>query len=170
MAVLAAAVIYAALTGCSVPIDGWVGVGRANDGTLRIYLRTCTQPVDGATLLWPDDPKGNSDQEVFADWTIVTPHRGPYQVDWPLLGTSSGEVETTQQVDVLPGPPKNMKLYAWTDDATTSADGPYRFTSADLDHLKPGQILIDDPAGDETHPNKTISWSAFSALDCAMSR
>lgn len=167
---MAASMVYVAMTGCSVPLDGWLGVGRASDGTLRVYLRTCTQPVDGASLWWPDDPRGNSDQEVFADWTIAARHQGPLQLDWPLLGPSAGEVATTQSLQVLPGPPKNMGLMAGTRDASTSASGPYLFTSSDLDHIKPGQILIEDPTGDEKHPNKTVSQSAFTTLDCAVFR
>lgn len=38
------------LSGCGVPEDGWVGVGRASDGRLLVQLRTCAEPLDGATL------------------------------------------------------------------------------------------------------------------------
>lgn len=157
------------LGGCGVPEDGWVGVGRMSDGSFRVYLRTCTQPLNGATLYWPDDPNGaNSNEEVFAEWILESAQRGPVRADWPLLGQGEGEIAATRTLEKVPGPPKNMAVDAWTRDASASAGGPYLFTARDLDSLKRGQILIaNDTRNENGPPNKTVSRAAFDALDCA---
>jgi hypothetical protein len=86
-------VVLTALTAsCGVPDDGRLGIGRASDGSLRVYLRTCTHRVDGATLYWPDDPAGDSAAEVFVDWTIAAAADGPTVIDWPLLGAGGAAV------------------------------------------------------------------------------
>lgn len=159
----------ALLSGCSVPENGWMGVGRNDQGELRVYLRTCGQALDGATLYWPDDPTGNSENEVFGDWSFQTPQPSTTAADWPLLGQTPGGVIATQPLDALPGPPKNMAIHAWTRDASASASGPYLFTETDLKRLEPGRVLIPNNTGNESDPpNKTISLSQFEALDCAV--
>lgn len=168
-AYVALGVALTALTaGCGVPDDGWIAVGRANDGSFRVYLRTCTHPVDGATLYWPDDPNGdNSNEEVFADWTIAATADGPTAIDWPLLGAAGGTVTAQRALRAVPQPPKNLALYAWTRDNTTSADGPFQVGASDLDRLKPGQLLVpNDTGSDDDPPNKAITREAFSQLDC----
>lgn len=171
---MTAALIVSALTftGCTVPPDGRVGVGRDADGELRVYLRTCQHSMDGATLYWPDDPEGaTSNQEVFAEWTFEQ-QPGPMSVDWPLLGRAqSGAVKTQQPLEKMPGPPRNMGIYAWTHDSSYSAGGPYLFTSTDLTNVRPGHVLVSSNTGRDTDPpNKIISLSNFDALDCLQYR
>ncbi len=157
-----------AVTGCGVPDDGWVGVGRDEDGNLRVYLRTCHHPMDGASLSWPDDPNGaNFHEEVFAEWTIG-PQPDPLRADWPLLGSApASRVVADRPLTKVPGPPKNMYIFAGTNDNTFSASGPFLFTAADLKKLRPGQVLVDNNTGRESDPpNKTITLSQFDAIDC----
>jgi hypothetical protein len=156
------------LAGCSVPTDGWVGVGRDSQGTLRVYVRTCHHAMDGASLYWPDDPKGgNSGQEVFAEWTIG-PQPDPLRLNWPLLGSAAGSgVTADQPLKKVPGPPKSMSIFAGTNDNSFSASGPYLFTASDLETIRPGQVLVENNTGNETDPpNKVIGLSDFDALDC----
>jgi hypothetical protein len=156
------------LGGCGVPEDGWVGVGRNPDGQFEVYVRTCEHALDGSTLYWPDDPAGNSEAEVFGEWTFQQGGQGATRVEWPLLGQGQNEVTALRPVAQLPDPPKNMAIYAWTRDASASAGGPYQFTAADLNELRPGQVLVDNNTGNESDPrNKAISRKAFDALDCA---
>ena len=157
------------LAGCGVPLDGAVGVGRDTEGNLRVNLRTCSHPMDGATLYWPDDPNGaDSNNEVFAEWTIG-PQPDPLRADWPLLGASDvGGVEAERRLDELPRPPKNMGIYAGTNNNSFSASGPYLFTAADLKRLRPGQVLVDNNTGKESDPPvKIVSIDAFNTLDCS---
>lgn len=159
----------ALLSGCSVPENGWMGVGRSDQGEFRVYLRTCGQTLDGATLYWPNDPIGDSEGEIFGEWSFRTPQPAATGVHWPLQGQARGAVIATRPVAALPVPPKNMAIYAWTRDASASAGGPYLFTQADLEKLTPGQILITNDTGKESDPpNKAISRSQFEALDCAV--
>lgn len=151
-----------------MPPDGEVGVGRDTKGNLQVYLRTCNHPMDGATLYWPDDPNGaDSNNEVFAEWTIGT-QPDPLRVEWPLLGTTAQSgISAERPLGEVPTPPKNMSIYAWTSSNTYSAGGPYQFTAADLNKLRPGQVLVDNNTGRESDPPvKAISLDAFNALDC----
>jgi hypothetical protein len=67
----------------------------------------------------------------------------------------------------VPGPPKNMYIFAGTNDNSFSASGPYLFTASDLETLRPGQVLVENYTGNETDPpNKVIRLSDFDALDC----
>lgn len=105
---------------------------------------------------------------MFGEWTFEPTQQGPADLDWPLLGPGEGAVVAARPVTKLPDPPKNMAIYAWTRDATTSAGGPYQFTAADLDGLKPGRVLIANNTGNESDPpNKMVSRAAFDTLDCA---
>lgn len=156
------------VTGCSVPTDGWVGVGRDTVGKLRVYVRTCHHPMNRANLSWPDDPNGaNSGEEVFAEWTIG-PQPDPLRANWPLLGSAPDTgVVPTRPLTKVPGPPKNMYIFAGTDDDSFSASGPFLFTAADLQKLRRGQVLVENNTGrDSDPPNKTITLAAFDALDC----
>lgn len=153
------------LIGCGVPDDGRLGVGRADDGSLMVYLRACNQPLDGATLYWPDDPAGaDSNEEVFAEWTILA---DDLSVEWPLLGRSGQGVVAKLPLTSVPGTPKNLGIYAWTRDNTTSASGPFVFTADDLDALKPGEVLVENVTGtDASPPIKAISRADFDNFDC----
>lgn len=150
------------LAACTVPPDGNVGIGPNADGVLTVYLRTCHYPMDGATMYWPDDPNGaNSNEEVFADWKIkAQPAR--LQLNWPLIGAGNDIVSATHPLRAVPGKPKDMAIYAWTDDNSYSADGPYQFRARDLLRLKPGQVLTSDPDG-----STVTSISKFNDIDCS---
>lgn len=157
------------LAGCGVPTDGWVGVGRDSQGVLRVYVRTCHHPMDGASLSWPDDPNGaNSGEEVFAEWSIG-PQPDPLRPNWPLLGAAANSgVAATRPLLKVPGPPKNMYIFAGTNDDSFSASGPYLFTASDLKALRSGQVLVENNTGNEADsPNKVIRLADFDALDCA---
>ncbi|WP_344808892.1 hypothetical protein [Microlunatus ginsengisoli] len=169
--VVALAVVALVAAGCSVPRDGWVGIGRVADGRLWVYLRTCHHLLDGASLYWPDDPNGaNSNNELFTDWSITAPVRG-LKVAWPLLGPVVNGVVPTTPLESVPAKPKNMAIYGWTEDSSFSADGPYEFDADDLDALKPGQVLIANDLGpsdtSDMPPNKVVTLAQFNALDCA---
>jgi hypothetical protein len=124
--------------------------------------------MDGASLSWRDDPQGaNSAEEVFAEWSIG-PQPDPLRPSWPLLGSAEGSgVTADRPLKKVPGPPKNMYIFAGTNDNSFSASGPYLFTASDLETLRPGQVLVENYTGNETDPpNKVIRLSDFDALDC----
>ena len=149
------------LGGCSVPPDGYVGIGRALDGSLWVYIRTCHHRMDGATLYWPDDPNGaNSNEEVFARWEIAR-QPDPLRASWPLLGPGANGVTATKQLAEIPARPKNMAIGAGTRNNSRSAGGPYGFTAKTLAKLKPGQILTGNAP-----KNTAISMAEFDAIDC----
>lgn len=154
---------------CSVPSVGRIGIGRAADDRLVVYLRICEGSLDGATLYWPDDPNGKSlnGEEIFAEWT-VSPGPDPLRAEWPLFGPGTDSVKATTRLNAVPKLPKNMAIYGWTDTNSASADGPWQFTKANLEAVRPGQVLVANNDGLETSPlNVAISREAFDAIDCS---
>ncbi len=166
--VVLAALMFCSVAGCSVPEDGYVGVDRSESGDLTVYVRTCSHPMDGATLYWPDDPTGaNSNEEFFADWTVHRQSRS-LAVSWPLLGPGGSGVYATRQLLSLPPTTKNMAIYAWTERDRYSAHGPYQFTAQDVNGLKDGQILIANRTVDGSGaPNKVVTHTEFERIDCS---
>lgn len=130
------------LSSCSPPRDGYVGIGRDAEGDLRVYVRTCHHPLDAVSLSWPDDPNAaNSNEEVFAEWTINS-QSDRLRAVGPLFGTATGEIVTVRPLWTLPAAPKNMALHGFTDDASFAADET-------------------DP------PNRTVTLAVFDAIDCS---
>lgn len=131
-----------ALCGCSVPEDGWVGVGRDPDGELRVFVSTC-HPMDGATLYYATGSRVVDRDVAVKEWEI-DPEARSLTIEWPLLRNdiASFGVEVT---DSAPLPDtKVLTISAWTNDNSHFASGPFAFTTLGLDALQPGEILVGD--------------------------
>lgn len=103
-----AALVVTLISACSVPDDGWVGIGRSLDG-----------------------------------------------------------IAATTPLSEVPPAPKNMSVYAWTNDNSYSAGGPGQFMASVLETLEPGEVLVANRNWDEgVSVNEVISREDFMALDC----
>ena len=147
------------LGGCSVPHDGWVGVGRADDGTLTVFLRTCTASLHGATLSWSQESGGS-----ITEWDIDRKARS-LSIQWPLLGPGTDGVTASDPLLELPVTGRLMEISAWTDNNSYYAEGPEGFRVTDIEALQPGTVLKYD--GGRAAPHYSVaSASDFMAGDC----
>lgn len=124
----AALVALVLATGCSVERTGVTGVGVDESGALVGYVQMCSDRIDGATLYATNgDALGdwNAPGIVtgFAKWSLADP--GAWTATQPYTEpTGSGE----------------YNFYGLTKDHSTSSTD-VTFTLADLDGLKPGEVL-----------------------------
>lgn len=112
------------------------------EGELRVFVSTC-HPMDGAALYY-DTGRMEEDRSVdVRTWEIDSEARS-LQIEWPLLlnEIEGFGVEVTQ-AESLPESEK-LQIFAGTNDNSFSADGPFEFTTTQLDALRPGEILVGD--------------------------
>lgn len=113
------------LSGCTVPVHGWVGLQRGEDDSLYVVTRMCGESIDGATIY---ALAAGPDTETVARVEFVHP-----SVESVTAIASIGDLET----DVA------YRLYGWTTSNTSSAAGP-SFELDDIIALEPGTVLAVD--------------------------
>lgn len=128
-----------ALSGCTVPIAGGMGIGRDDQGRLVGYLQVCHDRIDGATLYYNEAASTGDANPASVDvgkWTAGQPVSGFSEWSMASAGT---EWTTTVPLTSLQ-PSRRYTLYGWTKDNSWSA-GEVSFTLEEISKLRPGQIL-----------------------------
>ncbi|WP_319463597.1 hypothetical protein [Micromonospora sp. RTP1Z1] len=148
------------LSSCTVPVDGLAGVTVDEKGNPIGVVRTCEHPLDGATLYWPDDPRGSDGQPAELGQWEFTGSTVTHSLAWPLGAASAADVKGKQTPQaMLPG--RTFSLYGWTTDNSWSAAN-VDFTLTDLEGLPVGKILVLD-SGTRL---RVVSEPEFDALVC----
>lgn len=157
------------LAGCSVPIDGQIGIARDDDGVLVVVVRTCTTGVDLARLSQATANPATEPGDVLGEWRLPGGD-DLLAAQWPLLGVtrSVDAAKPVRQLSDLNGP---MTIDAWAEGEGLYAPGPRDFTNSDLEQLHRGFVLapnlttaLDDPRAQEL---PFIIIPNFEAEDCA---
>lgn len=161
----------AVLSSCSVPLDGRIGIARAQSGELEVVLRTCGSAMGVATVSSLSlDESSSMGQQVLGEWRLTkVPVEGLLR--WPLLGPSENDVEATIELTDTLGLPDSLVLEASGN--SYRADGPYLFAPADIESLEPGTVLTSDlrPLDDQTEVtanHAVVTEAAFEATDCTL--
>lgn len=159
--------IMTSLTACSAQPIGVIGIGRDQQGTLLVYLRSCHYPIPGVKL-FDQAYFGGADfgeDQILAEWRI-TADSTESTVVWPLFGDSPPAVVAEKRIDALPA--IVMDIRGWTSSGDRYAGGPYNLTAADLEELKPGEVLVEYLGGlDRPAPNnRTYPPEQMDRLAC----
>lgn len=157
----AAGALAFALSACSPEVDGITGLTRNGDGQLVGLGQACTGKLLGATLI--QDANTGASKHVGswrADAQAAQLTWGLQQVSppfgWPIWQPAPEELS----------PGHIYTLLAWRELNVTNV-APVDFTVADLDALKAGQVLVNEPdAADETHRATVVTVEDFVRRAC----
>ncbi|NUR96099.1 MAG: hypothetical protein HOV67_12680 [Kribbellaceae bacterium] len=157
--VATAAVVGApALTGCTVPPGGVMGLTVDANGDLLAVVQMCEGQIDGATLYLPSDSEIVADEKTIGRWEVSPPVAGFSEFSLAKGGNGWRLAQPLQRRD----PAKRYTIYAWSNANDWSADGP-EFTAAEVAGLHPSDVLTFKP---ESEGNRTESLADFRTKTC----
>ena len=136
--------VAAALTGCSVPSHGWMGLLRGEGDSLSAVVQMCDESIDGSTIYTVDGPGAK---------TIARA-----EFNNPATDTGVIAIATLEDFD----PKSTLRLYGWTHSNTSSAWGP-EFTRDDIAAVDPGNVLATD-LDDDDYAVRSFTLEAFEAM------
>jgi hypothetical protein len=151
-----------ALSGCTVPPGGIVGVTVDAQGKPVIVVQMCEGHIDGATLYLPDpDPDRIPPQDkTMGSWEVASPVTGFSQFRLDAAGNGWRLVSTLEPRD----PETRYSIYGWSKDNSWSANH-LHFSERELVGLEPGSVRVpsEDP---ESEDNRTESLEDFRSKTC----
>jgi hypothetical protein len=149
-AYLAVAGCLAAVSGCTVPTGGVIGVTVDAEGKAVVVVQMCEGHIDGATM--------HRDDETFGRWEVSSPVTGFSQFDLETGGNGWAVA------DELVGRDSELRytIYGWSNDNNWSATS-VEFSNRDLAEQKPGSVLVLEP---ETNLTRSESLEDFKTKTC----